>query len=362
MEKKINVNLKKNIDDSYEIIIGSGILDNIGEYISGICRANIYIIISDSNVSEYYADIVSKSLDKSNLRSCLLVFRAGEENKSRNTKEILEDRLLERKAGRDSCIIALGGGVTGDLAGFIAATYQRGIPFIQVPTTLLSQVDSSIGGKVAVDTPYAKNMIGAFFQPKGVFIDVDTLSTLPDDIKLNGIGEIIKHAIIKDDKYFDFLEENTDKIINLDKETLIETIAVSCKIKSKVVEEDEKEGGLRKILNFGHTIGHAVEALMDYRLIHDVCVGIGIYYESKIAYNLGRITGKDLDRIKNLLTAFGFSLTIPGNLTIDQIIEKTYLDKKVRNNKVEYALPHGIGKAEFNLKIDDDIVRNALLD
>jgi 3-dehydroquinate synthase len=358
MPEQINVKLVKQIDDSYKITIGKDLFSNISDRITSLVKSNTFVIISDSNVYPIYGEKIKNSLTEKGNKVLTVTFKAGEESKTRETKSQLEDELLKNKIGRDACIITLGGGVTGDMGGYVAATYQRGIPFVQIPTTLLSQVDSSIGGKVAVDTLFAKNMIGAFYQPKAVFIDISVLKSLPSHLRLNGIGEAIKHGIIFDEEYFSFIEKNVDKIKSLDEKTMTLLVKRSCEIKTVVVEKDEKESGLRQILNFGHTIGHAVETLSDYKILHDNCVCIGMNYESLIAYKIGRITKKEYDRIKNILKAFDLPFNIPENMKPVDIIAKTFLDKKVKNNKVKYVLPSKIGHADFGIEVsENDILK-----
>jgi len=271
--------MKVNLKESYEIKFGS--LKNLK--LNGI-------VVTETNVNKYY---------KLNLPT--VIFPAGEKNKTRETKQKVEDELIGLGINRDGIIIALGGGVTGDIAGFVASTLYRGIGYIQVPTTLLAMVDSSIGGKVAVDHPKGKNLIGSFYQPKLVYIDVETLNTLPKKEILNGLTEIIKHSFVYDKDYLEYLEKNYQNILDLDKNVLIHVIKRSIEIKARVVEKDEKESGLRKILNYGHTIGHAIELLSNFKLTHGEAVALGMYFESKIAVELGIMNKHDCDRQNHLL-------------------------------------------------------------
>ena len=358
--KNLQVNLKKTIDLSYPIQIGIGFLKDMGKILKDKYPAFHYIIISDSNVAPLHASTIKKSLESENQKTTTLTFPAGEQYKIRKTKSDLEDQMISLNLMRDTCLLAVGGGVVGDLAGFVAATYTRGIPFIQFPTTLLAQVDSSIGGKTAVDTESGKNLIGAFYQPKAVFIDVITLHTLNDKWKLNGIAEIIKHAIIMDKHYFEFLEKNVNEIKNLDNDIIVQTVMESCKIKSTVVENDEKENGLRKILNFGHTIGHAVEALSNFQLSHNDCICIGIYQESRLAEKLGLISRQELEKIKNLLIQFDQPVSIPEHIKADMILNKTKLDKKTAKGKPLYSLPRQLGQCKFNIEINDKDILDIL--
>jgi 3-dehydroquinate synthase len=357
---EIKVNLVRQIDDSYKIIIGNNILNLLPAQIKKVVNSKKILIITDSNVAKYHLQPVKASLVNEGFKVFTYIFKAGERSKNRKTKEKIEDYMLKNSIDRSSCIIALGGGVTGDLAGFVAATYCRGIPFIQVPTTLLSQVDSSIGGKVAVDTNHAKNMIGAFYQPKLVLIDTEVLKTIPINLRLNGIGEVIKHGIILDSEFFNFIEKNADKIKSYDPKIMKIIIEKNCNIKRSVVEADEKETGLRKILNFGHTLGHAIEALSNYKISHDECVIIGMYYEALCANSIGLLNKNDLDRIISLIKIFLPDIKIPKNIDKEGIIKKTYLDKKVKNGIVKYALPKKIGETKYDITVDEKVIKDVL--
>jgi 3-dehydroquinate synthase len=357
---ELRVNLKKTVDDSYDIVIGKGMLSGLPARLKRTVNSGLFAIITDSNVAGFYLEKLRSSFAVEGLKTLAYVFKAGEKSKSRKVKSEIEDFLLENNVGRNSCIVALGGGVTGDMAGFVAATYCRGIPFVQVPTTLLSQVDSSVGGKVAVDTPHAKNMIGAFYQPRLVMIDVETLETIPAGMRLNGIGEIIKHGIILDKDLFEFIENNAERIKNYDTAVLQDVVTRNCGIKRGVVESDEKETGLRKILNFGHTIGHAVEVLSRYRLSHDRCVMTGMYYESLCANAIGLLGDAELHRIAGLIKKFLPDPSVPKGIKPEDVVRKTYLDKKVKDGVVKYALPERIGKAGYDVVVDEQIIRQIL--
>ncbi|KYC44613.1 MAG: 3-dehydroquinate synthase [Candidatus Methanofastidiosum methylothiophilum] len=344
----------------YEIIIGRNIIDNAFEEVLHDYKDYTIVIITDSNVQRIYENnIIQKLNNKEGVY--ILSFKAGEESKNRKTKEFLEDRLFELGLGRDTLIIALGGGVTGDLAGFIAATYMRGVPFIQIPTTLLSQVDSSIGGKVGIDHPTGKNLLGAFYPPNKVYIDIDFLKTLPNEEIINGIAEIIKAAIIQDSELFRYLESNIDRVINLEKGYIEKAIISSLKVKAKVVESDEKESGLRKILNFGHTIGHSIEVLSNFELSHGRAVGIGMAVETIIAQKIGILKNEEKERIFRILNKSKL-LDKPFKGSADEIIKKTSLDKKSRKGIAEYSLIKGIGFAVYGIKVEEEIVRDSLVE
>lgn len=341
----------------YDISIGSNIFQKAFEEILEDYKDYKIAIITDSNLERIYGDFLQK-LGK-NDRVFILSFKAGEESKNRKTKEILEDKLFELGFGRDTLIIALGGGVTGDLAGFIAATYMRGVPFIQIPTTLLSQVDSSIGGKVGIDHPIGKNLLGAFYPPSKVYIDTDFLKTLPNEEIINGIAEIIKAAIIQDSQLFYYLESNIERVINLEKGHIEKAIISALKVKARVVEIDEKEAGLRKILNFGHTIGHSIEILSNFDIPHGRAVGIGMAAETLISEKIGILKLEEQERILVLLKKSKL-LDKHSNLSADEIIRKTTSDKKSKKGVAEYSLIKRIGEAVYGIKVEDKIVKKSL--
>ena len=259
MLTKIHVEIPTSQKKSYDIVIGISLEDAAAD-IAKLFPNSKCFIVTDSNVYELYGMRFEKWLTKHGMKTQCVSFKAGEKYKTRRTKDYLEDRILKLGVMRDSIIIALGGGVVGDIAGFTAATMQRGIQFIQIPTTLLAQVDSSVGGKVAVDHPLGKNLIGAFHQPKRVYIDPNTLLTLSDSEYYNGLAEVVKYGAVLDEKFFNYLERNWIKVIRRDVKTLTCTIERCCLLKAKVVQRDELETSYRRILNFGHTIGHAVES------------------------------------------------------------------------------------------------------
>lgn len=346
------VDLKEETGNSYDIIIGAGLIGNLAIELKQKPVANAYAIITDSNVKRLYGETLLKNFQAKNLHAHLISFPAGEKSKSRDTKEKVENEMLNLGFGRDSCIIALGGGVVGDLAGFVAATYMRGIPCIQVPTTLLAMVDSSIGGKVAVDTMHAKNAIGAFHQPKKVIIDMNFLKTLPKKELANGLAEMIKHALISDRDFFHFLEKNIDKILNCDLETLEQAVKRSCEIKIHIVEEDEKEKGLRKLLNYGHTIGHAIESALKYKISHGQAISIGMSYAAKLSAKNGFLDEGSVIRQNNLLEYIGLPHKLSHRkLKPREILEHIQYDKKIINKKLNFVLLNSIGDAF----VSDDI-------
>jgi len=261
--------------------------------------------------------------------------------------------------------LRLGGGVVGDIAGYVAASYTRGLPYVQIPTTLVACVDSSIGGKTAVDTAHGKNLIGAFHQPWAVYIDVNTLLTLNEKEIREGLAEVIKYGVIKDDKLFSFLEENMHLIFSYDKEALTHIIKIGCEIKGQVVEEDEKESNLRKILNFGHTIGHAVENLSDYRISHGEAISIGMVAEGKLAVEMGLWNEEELSKLIKLFNEAALPIEIPEYMDAKEIIDTMKLDKKSRSGQIEMVLPKRIGEmaaidGSYGIKIEESLIEKMI--
>jgi 3-dehydroquinate synthase len=357
----LRVNLKKTEDKSYDIIIEDGLLRYIPAKIKEAALGHKFAIVTDSNVEKLYGEKLCREFDKLDLENKIISFQAGEQNKSREVKAWIEDKMLEDKFGRDSAVIALGGGVVGDIAGYVAASYTRGLPYVQIPTTLVACVDSSIGGKTAVDTPHGKNLIGAFHQPWAVFIDVSTLLTLNEKEIREGLAEVIKYGVISDSDLFSFLEENMDHIFSYDKEALTHIITRGCEIKAEVVEKDERESNLRKILNFGHTIGHAVENLSDYTISHGEAISIGMVVEGKIAVKMNLWNQADLNKLVRLIQKAGLPTTVPDYMSAGDIIDTMKLDKKSRGGSIEMVLPDKIGGmakdgGSYGIKIEESII------
>lgn len=354
-----SIDLRGESDRSYDILIDEGLFDNLAAELKRKPIANSYAIITDSNVGKVYGKRLLKDFNNEDIHAHLIAFPSGEKNKTRKTKEKIENEMLKLNFGRDSCVIALGGGVVGDIAGFAAATYMRGIPYIQVPTTLLAMVDSSIGGKVGVDTAHAKNAIGAFYQPKKVITDLNFLKTLPKNELINGLAEIVKHALIKDKNFFHFLEKNIDKILSYDLDVLKLTIKRSCEIKASVVMQDEKEKGIRKILNYGHTIGHAIESALDYKISHGQAIAIGMSYAAKLSAKLGFLHEGSVIRQNNLLRYIGLPHKLSHHkLKPRKVLERIQYDKKTLNGKINFVLLNSIGDAMISDKITlEDIKR-----
>jgi len=358
-------------DKKYKIYIKKGILINLGEHLSKAIENKRVIIITNSLVNSLYGAKLLSALKKDGFNSDLIEVPDGEKYKSLSTAKYLYDELLKRKADRTSTLIVLGGGVIGDLTGFVAATYMRGLPLVHIPTTLLAQVDSSIGGKVAVDHPLAKNIIGSFYQPKAVYTDPEVLQTLSDkDIK-NGIIEAIKIAVIKSPVFFKWLEKNINQLLKKDKDLLCELVKEAVSLKVDIVLKDPWESGLRKVLNFGHSIGHALEVRAEYQdLSHGEAVALGMLIETKIARNRG-ICSQDLEeQIRQILSFLRNQETKPGgqlnvsnspsslsflrkresifkyikNIDYNQFWETLTLDKKNYQGKITFILPEALGK------------------
>ena len=353
--EKLYVDLKEN---SYDIFFESS-FDRLPECMEGIKAPKKIMIISDSNVSELYSEQVKNVLEKSGYDISIHVFPAGEENKKIEAVMDMCRACMENGLDRKSMIIALGGGVTGDMAGFAASIYMRGIPFVQIPTTLLSQSDSSVGGKTGVDFCGGKNIIGAFHQPKMVYINVSTLKTLPEKEFISGMGEVIKHGVIRDKAFFEYVEKNAVKIKSLDENTLIKLSEINCKIKADVVSKDEKESGLRRILNFGHTIGHAVESAFDFTKTHGQCVAFGMICVFKIAFDRGLIEEDELIRFVNVLNAYGFE-TSASLSDKEKIIGLVHKDKKKDGDKVSFILSDEIGSVKIVDDVSDEEIRRSL--
>ena len=354
--KTIRVNLPAN---SYNIYIDKGLLERIGDFLvkeKGPCKT---LMITDTNIGKVYSRVVTESLTKNKFDVRLVSIKPGEEQKTLETALILYDACFDHKLDRNSLIVALGGGVVGDISGFVASTFMRGIPFIQVPTSLLAQVDSSIGGKVAVNHPKGKNMIGSFYQPQAVFIDTDTLSTLPALELVAGLVEIIKYGVIKDAELFEYIEKSLYDILQLNNNALLKIIATSCQIKANVVEEDEKEKYLRAILNYGHTIGHAIETLTNYtKYRHGEAVAIGMLYATQIAIEMGLTNNTVFERQLSLIKRLGLSLHT--GLKPEDVIKTLYTDKKVIGGRLRFILPTKIGEVIISDQVTEDILYRVL--
>ena len=327
---------------------------------SGYLKSDKVLIITDEHVSPLYCHETEEMLRSYGGKTFTAVVPPGEPSKSLQAAEKLYTAALKAGLERSSLIIALGGGVIGDLAGFVASTYMRGIPFVQIPTSLLAQVDSSIGGKVAVNHPQAKNIIGSFYQPKCVLMNLRTQTTLPDRELSTGMAELIKHGIIRDEALLTWLEANMDSLMARNIDLLTEAVFRSCEIKAQVVSQDEKEQGLRAILNFGHTIGHAVEAASGYgTLTHGEAVAIGMVAEAHIAHILGLVDREYIERIKRVLLRAGLPITVPDPDS-GRLLEWMRHDKKNVHGKILFVLPTAPGKVEVFRDVRTEVILEAL--
>ncbi len=345
---------------SYDIEIGQGNLGVVGEKMKALGLSGRVGIVTNDTVSPLYARMVSESIRAAGIEPVLLVIPDGEEYKSLPWASHLFDRLLSMRFDRKCALVALGGGVIGDLTGFVAASYMRGIPFVQVPTTLLSQVDSSVGGKTGVNHPLGKNMIGAFYQPVHVCADVTTLDTLPQEEFLSGMAEVVKYGVIYDVAFFDYIEKNREAILKKEPAALCYIIKRSCEIKAEVVGKDERESGLRAILNFGHTVGHAVEALTNYTgHRHGEAVSIGMVMAARLSHKTG-LCGREVEaRVEALLSALGLPVKMPA-LEPSAVLSAIGLDKKSEGGKVKFVLPKKIGEVVITNQWEEDKLVEAL--
>jgi 3-dehydroquinate synthase len=329
---------------SYPIHIGSQLIDQADLYKKHL-KGSFTAVITNETVAPLYADRVVKTLESLGQKVRLVILPDGEVYKTWETLQKIFDALLESGADRKSTLIALGGGVIGDMTGFAAASYMRGIRFIQVPTTLLSQVDSSVGGKTGINHPLGKNMIGAFYQPQAVIADLDTLKTLPPKELAAGLAEVIKHGAIADADFFSWIEKNIEPLNACEPKAMEHAVQRSCEIKSQVVALDEKEGGVRATLNFGHTFGHAIEAGMGYgEWLHGEAVGCGMVLAADLSVRVGRLTKDDYHRIKNLVSALKLP-SVPPKLGVSRYIDLMSVDKKAEGGEVRYILLDGIGRS-----------------
>ena len=346
---------------SYQISIGTGILEKVGSVVASSCPTKHAVVVTDENVEQPHAMNVAKSLQEVGIQTDLVVLPSGESTKSIEVAEQLWKKCLDVEVNRKSVIVAVGGGVIGDLAGFIAATYARGLRFLQIPTTLLAQVDSSVGGKVGINLPDAKNMVGAFWQPAGVLIDTATLDTLPAREYRAGLAEVVKYGVILDEEFFEYLERNESDINQRKPSVLIDIVERSCQLKAKIVSEDEREeSGLRAVLNYGHTFAHALESATGYReLLHGEAVSIGMLCASRLAEQLGRFDHASTERQLKLLKNFGLPVSVP-QVDHANILKAFRSDKKSEGNNLRFILPSRIGKVELVEHIDPQDALGAL--
>jgi len=356
--KTVNVRLGNN---KYRIHIGSGVLAEAGQQLRKEGFRDKLVVITNPDVKKLYGKTLELNLAKEGFKIDFLLIPEGEEQKSLDTAARLYRDLTNCYAERATPIIALGGGVIGDLAGFVAATYLRGVPLIQMPTTLLAQVDSSIGGKVAVDHGQLKNKIGTFYQPRLVISDIAILKTLDAKILSDGLAEVIKYGAIRDRGLLSYIERNLDKIKSLDSGVLEEIVFRSAKTKAEIVEKDERDLGLRAILNYGHTVGHGIESASDFKVKHGMAVALGMIAAAKISHKMGYLDKAELLRLRNLIQRAGLPTTAP-KLEIEKIIEAMKHDKKVLGGKVRFILLKSLGNAFITNEVSLSLVKQILAD
>lgn len=346
---------------TYEIHIGSGNLCELGQFVADRLQPTHAVLITDTNVGPLFSAVAKSSLKSVGVRVDLALVNAGEASKSVVEANHLWQQLSDFGADRKSVVVALGGGVIGDLAGFVAATYARGLALIQVPTTLLAHVDSSVGGKVGVNLPSAKNMVGAFWQPRGVWIDCDVLRLLPEREYRAGLAEVVKYGVILDADFFAFLEQQVDALNARDPLVLRQVVARCCRLKADIVERDEtEETGLRAALNYGHTFGHAIEAVTQYgEFLHGEAVSIGMLCASRLAEYLGRVDHAFTRRQRQLLEGLGLPVEVPP-LDRDDLLRAMGHDKKVVHGKLRFVLPTRLGHVELVEGVSEPTVRDAL--
>src|SRR5215204_4382767 len=348
---------------SYRVRIAEGLLDSLGALVGEAAPAHRYAVVSDATVAGLYAGRALASFAPDAAR--LHLVPSGEVHKTRDTWARVTDGMLDAGCGRDTTVVALGGGVVGDLAGFVAATFMRGVPVVQCPTTLLAMIDASVGGKTGVDTAAGKNLVGAFHPPAAVLADVETITTLPLAQRRSGLVEAIKHGVLADAAYFARIESELPALLDAEPAATLETVARSVEIKADVVRADEREHGRLKTLNLGHTRGHALEHVSGYSLLHGEAIAIGMVLEARIAERLGLAEPGTAARIESVLRRAGLPVARPRELSVDSVVDATRLDKKARAGRVEYALPARIGamageESGWALPVDDQLVHEVL--
>lgn len=363
------VELKKVVDDSYEIEVGYELQEKLIEDIKNglVGKIRKFAVVTDSIVKPLYAERIYRMLLLAGYQAELIDFLAGEESKTRQVKEYVEDTMLAKGFRRDCCIIAVGGGVVTDLAGFVAGTFGRGVPFINYATTLLAAADASVGGKTAVDTPLATNLIGLFNQPEKVYIDIATWKTLPKRQISSGLAETIKHACLANYEFFEYLSKNIEKVFENDDAVCREIAHENCRIKYQVVMKDERESGLREVLNLGHTVGRAIETVSGYRLLHGEAVAIGLVAAARMSEKFGYCTAEEAERVTALLDRACLPTQIPEYINREELVKKLYTDKKVKNGQLRFVLQKGIGSIvqigenDFARPVSEEEAREVIL-
>lgn len=354
---KLNVNLGER---SYPIYVASD-FTGLGKAMTSARLAGKAVIITDSNVDRFFSEECFYVLSGAGFEVYKHVLPAGEANKTLDTVRDIYEFLLGIKLDRHSTLVALGGGVVGDITGFAAATFLRGINFIQVPTTLLAMADSSVGGKVGVDFKGSKNMIGAFYQPRFVYVNVNTLKTLPVRELRSGLAEVVKHGLIMDENFYEYIDFNIKKIFSFNEEVMQYITKMNCTIKGSVVEQDEKESGLRAILNFGHTIGHAIETVQNFELLHGECVSLGIAGIFRMGLYLEMVDEATASKVEGTLSRIGLPVRLKG-LDVEKVYRQMFHDKKVKGSKLHFVLPKKIGEVVECVIEDEELIKKVLAD
>lgn len=360
--ERVNVSLGTR---SYDIVVGKGLLRTAGAEIAAVLNRPQTVIVTDENVARHHLATLEASLSAAGVTHQPIVLAPGEGTKSFATLEHLLDQLLDARVERGDMIIALGGGVIGDLTGFAASVLRRGVDFIQAPTTLLAQVDSSVGGKTGINCRHGKNLIGSFHQPRLVVADTGALATLPARELRAGYAEVVKYGLINDAPFFDWLETGGDAVLGLEDAAITRAVVTSCRAKAAIVADDEREAGRRALLNLGHTFGHALEAETGFssRLLHGEAVALGLGLAFDLSVALGQSTRDDAARVKAHLSAHGLPMTardLDADLTVDALMAHMAQDKKVRAGRITFVLPCGIGQTRLQDDVDDRAVRSVL--
>jgi 3-dehydroquinate synthase len=355
----MKIHLRSSDDNSYAVIFVDKTSEIIRDIMFHFNRPSIFIL-TDTNVARYHARKIFSALRGKHDHCHLVVIPAGEKSKSRYVKETIEDFMIKRHVSRDSLLVTVGGGMIGDIGGFTAATMLRGIDYIQIPTTLLAQVDSSIGGKVAVNHPFGKNLLGTFYQPRMVYIHIRMLQTLPDEEYINGLAEVIKYAAILDEKFFTYLERKRDEVIARNLAVLSFIVRRCCYLKKAIIEADEKEHGLRRVLNFGHTVGHAVEQLSGYRLRHGEAISIGMVKEAQLSVQLGLLKPAEFERFNSLIKFYQLPTDVPRDMEPGNLLRLTQSDKKVSGGNVYYTLLQSLGNGFPGVRVSPPQVLDVL--
>ncbi|MFW6056106.1 MAG: 3-dehydroquinate synthase [Chloroflexota bacterium] len=344
----------------YRMRVGAGVLGLVGEELSRLGFAGRVVVITDQSVNALFGETVDGSLRKAGLEPSFVVIPPGEDQKSLESAGHIYGRLNDFAAERGTPLLSLGGGVIGDLTGFIAATYFRGLPLVHLPTTLLAQVDSSIGGKVAVNHGRLKNNIGAFHQPLAVLSDTSVLASLPEREFRNGMAEVIKSAVIRDAGLFGYLEAHLWNVMQRDAHVMERIVSVTAEIKSAVVQEDERDSGLRNILNFGHTVGHGVETASDFSLSHGEAVSIGMVAACRIAVSMGMLDTQEMERLRSLLVRVGLPVAVPANIDADTVFSAMTRDKKVSGGRIRFVLPTRLGEVAIRSDVPVTLIEETL--